>query len=50
MNSFEAAGEAQLLAIKGQRQIAAALAGLVKTAFNRFLSALARRAPGLRNS
>ncbi len=43
MSSFQARGEAQLLAIEGERKIAAALARLIRNAFGRMAATLTRR-------
>jgi hypothetical protein len=45
MKTFEQIGEAQLLAIEGQRQIAAAVTTVMLTAFRRVAAALTRHAP-----
>jgi hypothetical protein len=46
MNSFEQMGEAQLAAHEGQRQIAAALADVMKKAFLRVVDMISRSSPG----
>ena len=45
MNSFEAAGQAQLLAVEGQRQIAAAIGAVLKTVLLRIVRMATRHAP-----
>ncbi len=46
MDSFGQMGEAQLLVLEGQRQIAAAVVGLVKKAFFNVIQVISRSAPG----
>ncbi len=50
LNHFEARGEAQLLALEGQRMIALALGRLIKKGFSNLVSMLTRQAPSLRKS
>ncbi len=45
MDSFEQMGEAQLLALEGQRQIAVAVVGLLKKAFLSMFNRIPRSAP-----